>query len=242
MLKNNTSVTDDAGYNQGFRETPSQKKRIERRAGWMLQEMDAPVGKTVLEIGCGTGYLAYCMAQKTTMQIVSTDVNPTFIAEAEKKYKCSNLSYQTLDFKTAKEKIDVRFDYIIGNGILHHLYYDMDEVLLTLKKMLHPSGKMLFMEPNIYNPYIAAIFKHKKFRSWARLEPGEMAFSKKIIEEKLKKAGFENVNITYKDFLLPGIPNIFITPSIVIGNLLEKTPLKVISQSLFISAVTNQKG
>ena len=92
------------------------------------------------------------------------------------------------------------------------------------------------MEPNIYNPYVAAIFKNTTLRKWANLEPDEMAFSKSYIDKKLQDAGFKNINITYKDFLLPGIPKIFVTPSIVVGNVLEKTPLKIISQSILISA------
>jgi hypothetical protein len=63
-----------------------------------------------------------------------------------------------------------------------------------------------------------------------------MAFSKKYIQQKLMAAKFEDIRIAYKDFLLPGVPGFMITPSIVIGNILEKTPLKIISQSILISA------
>ena len=92
------------------------------------------------------------------------------------------------------------------------------------------------MEPNIYNPYVAAIFKNKTLRKWAKLEPDEMAFSKDFIRMRLVAAEFKDIKITYKDFLLPGIPELLITPSIVAGNILERTPLKFISQSILISA------
>ena len=92
------------------------------------------------------------------------------------------------------------------------------------------------MEPNVYNPYIAAIFKIGLLRKWARLEPDEMAFSKGFIEKKLVKFSYSNIKVRYKDFLLPGVPTFLIKPSIVAGNLLEKTPLKILSQSILISA------
>jgi 2-polyprenyl-3-methyl-5-hydroxy-6-metoxy-1,4-benzoquinol methylase len=236
MLKNQTSIVDDRGYNQGFKETYALIKRMERRADWMIGEMDARAGKRVLEIGCGTGYVSYYIAKKTEMQILGSDLCKPFIEGAEVKYQLPNLSYDTLDFNEAAELVQDKFDYIIGNGILHHLYYNLDSVLETFKKILQPGGKIIFMEPNIFNPYVAAIFKNAVLRKWAKLEPDEMAFSRSFIEKKLKAAAFKNINVTYKDFLLPGIPGVLVTPSIVIGNVLEKTPLKVISQSILISA------
>ncbi|HEV8287174.1 MAG TPA: methyltransferase domain-containing protein [Chitinophagaceae bacterium] len=240
MLKNKTSVVDDRGYNQGFKETAALKKRMERRADWMINEMNAEPGKKILEIGCGTGYLSYYIAKKTGMQVIGSDLCKPFIEDASKKYVLPNLSYDTLDFNKAAASVDDRFDYIIGNGILHHLYYNLNEVLVTLKKLLNSQGKIIFMEPNIYNPYVAAIFKNKRLRKWARLEPDEMAFSKKFIYGKLKEAGFRNIKGEYKDFLLPGIPSWLIKPSIIIGDFLEKTPLKFISQSILIKAVKEE--
>ena len=241
MLKNQTSIVDDRGYNQGFKETYALKKRMERRADWMIAEMGTGTEKKVLEIGCGTGYVSWYIAQKTGMQVIGSDLCKPFIEEASAKYVMPNLSYDTLDFNKAAESVQNKFHYIIGNGILHHLYYNLDEVLLTLKKILYPGGKIIFMEPNIYNPYIASIFKNKQLRKWAKLEPDEMAFSKKFIEGKLKNAQFDNIKVSYKDFLLPGIPKWMIKPSIVIGNVLEKTALNIVSQSILISAVKGVK-
>ncbi|MEO7523339.1 MAG: methyltransferase domain-containing protein [Ferruginibacter sp.] len=236
MIKNATSVIDDRGYNQGFKETYALQKRMERRAGWMIQEMEAGSKKKLLEIGCGTGFLSYFIAQKTGMHVLGSDLCVPFIEEAKAKYSLSNLSYDTLDFNKAAGNIDNKFDYIIGNGILHHLYYNMDEVLFNLKVLLNTRGKIIFMEPNIYNPYVATIFKNKTLRRWANLEPDEMAFSADFIKKKLASKQFSNIKIEYKDFLLPGIPRIMVSPSIKIGNVLEKTLVKFISQSILIIA------
>jgi hypothetical protein len=65
-----------------------------------------------------------------------------------------------------------------------------------------------------------------------------MAFSKTFVTKRLVKAGYKDVKVEYKDFLLPGIPEVLIQPSIAVGNVLEKLPLiKNVSQSIFISAV-----
>ncbi len=128
------------------------------------------------------------------------------------------------------------FDYVIGNGILHHLYYNLDQSLINLHKLLKPGGKIIFIEPNIYNPYVALIFKIPYLRKKAFLEPDEMAFSAKFIEQKLKTACFSKCKIEIRDFLLPNVPKALINPVIKLGNVLEKTPLTYIAQSIFISA------
>jgi 2-polyprenyl-3-methyl-5-hydroxy-6-metoxy-1,4-benzoquinol methylase len=231
-----SAIKDDRGFNQNYEQSETNLIRLRRRADWMIKEMDTVPGKKVLEIGCGTGYVSYYIAKKTGMQIIGSDLCEPFINEAKKNYSLPNLSFLTLDFNKAATTVHNKFDYIIGNGILHHLYSNIDEVLTTLKNLLNLQGKLIFMEPNIYNPYVAAIFKNKRLRKWAKLEPDEMAFSKAFIWEKLQAAAFKNIRVDYKDFLLPGTPRLFVKPSIVIGNVLEKTPLNFISQSILICA------
>jgi 2-polyprenyl-3-methyl-5-hydroxy-6-metoxy-1,4-benzoquinol methylase len=232
-----SAIKDDRGYNQIFEQSKGNLIRLERRADWMIGEMKIDPEKKILEIGCGTGYLANYVARTTRMQFVGSDLCAPFIEEARKLYVLPNLIFENLDFNKAAESVHNKFDYIIGNGILHHLYFNLDNVFTTFTHLLNPGGKIIFMEPNIYNPYVAAIFKNKRLRKWAHLEPDEMAFSRKFVREKLANAGFSDIRISYRDFLLPGIPTWLITPSIVIGNLLEKTPIKVVSQSILISAI-----
>lgn len=229
------SIVDDRGFNQGFELVKSTEVRMRRRAAWMLQEIDKNTQGQVLEIGCGTGEVSYWMAQQSPLHILGTDLCAPFIDEAKKKFLLPNLSYEVLDFNKPEQVQGRTFDYIVGNGILHHLYYHLDDALRTLHRLLKQGGKIIFMEPNIYNPYCAFIFNYA--RNWANLEPDEMAFSKSFIEKKLHATGFNSVDVQYKDFLLPGIPEFLIQPSITIGNVLEKIPLiNMVSQSLFIVA------
>jgi 2-polyprenyl-3-methyl-5-hydroxy-6-metoxy-1,4-benzoquinol methylase len=230
------AIRDDRGFNQVYEQNQVNLIRLKRRADWMIAAMDVNPAKKVMEIGCGTGYVSHYIAGRTNMQVIGSDLCKPFIEEARRKFVLPNLSYEILDFNEAAEAIIHKFDYIIGNGILHHLYYNLDKALLTLKGLLNPGGEIIFMEPNVYNPYIAAIFKNKILRKCARLEPDEMAFSKRFIGQQLKTAGFKDIKIKYKDFLLPGILEFMIDPSIVIGDFLERTPLRVISQSLLINA------
>jgi len=229
------NIKDENGHNQIFAETNSTIVRFERRAKWMINEVDTTKNADVLEIGCGIGKLSNYFAQHISLNVIGTDISLPFIEQSMAKYQKPNLNYMYLDFNNPEILEGKKFDYIIGNGILHHLYYDIDSALVNIRKLLKKDGKMIFMEPNIYNPYCALIFKNNYFRKKASLEPDEMAFSDSYIIEKLLNSGYSNVKVEFKDFLLPGIPDIFITPSIVIGDVLESIPIiNKIAQSLFI--------
>ena len=229
------SIKDDRGYNQGFAPARSTTVRMQRRTDLLLSEMDPAPDKSILEIGCGTGEVSYWMAQKTPARVLGTDLCVPFIAEAAQNYQLPNLAYEVVDMNQADPLQGRQFDYVVGNGILHHLYYNLDEVLAGMRRLLKQNGKIIFMEPNYHNPYVFLIFSVPFLRRAANLEPGEMALSKRFITKKLKSAGFTHIEVEYKDFLLPGIPDFFIQPSIVAGDLVERIPLaRHLSQSLFI--------
>ena len=231
------SVRDDRGYNQGWAENRATNVRYERRCEYMITQMRTPLSGNVLEIGCGTGKNSFFLAQKTGLPVLGTDICVPFIDEAKERFQLPNLRYAVLDFNHAAEFDGETFDYIVGNGILHHLFYHLGDALANMRRLLKPDGKIIFLEPNLYNPYIFSIFRIPRLRKLARLEPDEMAFSKGYITSLLSAAGYRDIRVEYKDFLLPGIPDALIAPSIAVGALVERIPwVRMLSQSIFISA------
>jgi len=235
------SIQDDRGYNQGYKPSKSLEIRDQRRCGYILSRMELGAEKKILEVGCGTGELAYMMAQKTDCKILGVDICTLFIEQARKNYSLPNLEFKVLDFNDKdnlkKVTAEYKFDYVVGNGILHHLYYNMDEALGNIHSLLKTGGKIVFLEPNFYNPYCLLIFKIKLFRRLARLEPGETTFTKSAIIKKLKNAFFSDIKVEYRDFLVPGTPEALIKPVVLIGDMVEKIPvLKILAQSIYISA------
>lgn len=229
------SIIDDRGYNQGFELTESTKLRMERRARMISAEFNPNQPGHVLEIGCGTGELSYWIARDTPHSVIATDRCLPFIEQARANYALSNLQYEVLDMNEPPEDFFGKFDYVVGNGILHHLFPFLDQALKRIQSMLKPSGKIVFVEPNLYNPYVFVIFKYA--RTWANLEPEEMAFSRRHIEHVLLDQGFCDVSVSYRDFLIPGVPKALVAPLCVAGDVVERIyPLNRLSQSLFITA------
>ena len=230
-------VKDDRSHNQIYRPSFTTITRMQRRADFIVSQIDTSKKNDILEIGCGMGIMADMIQQKTNSKILGIDLCAPFIEYAKSNYQRSNLSFANIDFNKADDFNGRQFHYVIGNGILHHLYFRIEESLRTIKGLLKSGGKIIFLEPNIYNPYCWVIFSFPFFRRKAHLEPTEMAFSKSFITKKLDSIGYRNIKVEYRDFLLPGIPRVFVKPSIVVGALAERTPLiKAWSQSIFITA------
>jgi SAM-dependent methyltransferase len=236
------SIIDDRGYNQGFKPSTTVRVRNQRRVDHILQAIH-PIAPhhQMLEIGCGTGEYAHLFAQQADLHVVAADICVPFIEEARRLYQSPNLQFECIDFTdTAAINAqfgDQAFDSVVGNGILHHMYYHIDEVLAKLYALLKPGGTFAFLEPNLYNPYIATIFQIPIARKWARLEPSEMAFSASFIAARLQQAGFGEIRVEYHDFLVPGTPTALIQPVIAIGDVLENSPVvNMLAQSLSIRA------
>ena len=236
------SIVDERGYNQGFVETPASVVRLKRRARAIAEEMqpstDGTTPVNILEIGSGTGEMALLLAQLTGARVTGVDLSQRFVEEARAKHRHPNLQFIVADLTKDTPKTDAdRYQYIVGNGILHHLYHHLDVFLPALKCWLAPGGRLIFWEPNLWNPYIFCIFSLPPLRRLAKLEPDEMAFTASFITKKLRNAGFGPVKVVLRDFLLPNTPARFIKSVITVGDRFEKIPVvKQLSQSVFITA------
>jgi SAM-dependent methyltransferase len=229
--------TDDRGYNQVWAASEATHVRAERRCDYIISRMGPTAGCKILEIGCGLGSNASMIARKTGADVLGIDLCVPFIQKAREKFCLPNLRYEVHDFNRAASFDAETFDCIVGNGILHHLYSELDDALVKIRHSLKPSGRIVFLEPNIYNPYVYLIFRCPPLRRWARLDPDEMAFSKRFVAARLRCVGYRNIRVEFKDFLIPGIPSFLIRPSVLIGAVLERIPtINWLAQSLFISA------
>ncbi|MBW7895639.1 MAG: methyltransferase domain-containing protein [Opitutaceae bacterium] len=233
------NIVDEQGHNQIFAPGPAQALRLRRRAAAIIQALPANAGpRHLLELGCGMGEMARQLAEQTDAHVTGVDISEKFIAHARAEHRRPNLDFMLADLTRQIPAAGAdRYDAITGNGILHHLYHHLDTVLPALRRWLKPGGRLIFWEPNLWNPYVWLIFSFAPLRLKAKLEPDEMAFTPRYIHRRLHTAGYVNIRVTTRDFLLPNTPTGLVPPVVAASDLLDRIPLvNRLAQSLFLVA------
>jgi len=230
-------IKDERGFNQVFAAVGSTPFRQQRRNDWILQQIAAVKARRVLEIGSGTGECAAYLAAHSNAEVIGVDISPAFISASREAYQAPNLRYELFDLLGPEQLAFGTFDMVCGNGILHHLVLELPAVLKSLRNLTNPGGGLAFIEPNLLNPYCAFIFGTKVGRRMAKLEPDEKAFKPWHLRKALADAGWRDVDVTTRDFLIPGLPKALVSPTLAIEPLLETTAAtRWLAQSHFMIA------
>lgn len=113
------------------------------RAECIKKYVHTMAGQRILDIGCGPGYVVEYFPQS---EYVGFDTQEKYINYAKGKYGrwasffCKELDEQTAD--TLKP-----FDYVIMNGLIHHLSDSQVTSLFKLaQRLLKPHGKLITLD------------------------------------------------------------------------------------------------
>lgn len=101
--------------------------------------------KTVLDLGCNTGYGTEILS-KTATKVVGVDVSKEAISTAKKQYGNLDIDFHLIDGKQLPFDND-EFDVIISCQVIEHIV-DYNIYLNELKRVLSPTGIVIFTTPN----------------------------------------------------------------------------------------------
>jgi len=170
---------------------------------------------TVLDYGCGKG-LDSLKLLKSGAKVFGIDISQKYINKSTDLALKNNFNKSQFNFKVMDahnlEFPDNTFDLIIGNGILHHL--DFNVALQSIHRTLKPGGRALFREPLANNPLL------KLFR-WLTPKArtiDENPFTNKDLKILFDKNKWDSENMLYcgllsapiaviTSILLPKYPN-----------------------------------
>jgi trans-aconitate methyltransferase len=157
---------------------------------------------TVLDMGCGQGFLAHAVSRYLTEgHLDAVDINASFIADAQKTFTTPNLTFHC---STVLEYApEVTYDFIYARLLLQHLS-DPLATILHLKQYLKPGGKLCFIDVNdewlFLEPHLPA-FDTLVSESihFQQLQGGDRLIAKKL-PGYLQRTGFEKPQLEVVPF------------------------------------------
>jgi SAM-dependent methyltransferase len=144
----------------------------------------------VLDVGCGIGYLAYDVAEKTGAFVLGVDINPDNISQATNQFSHPNIRYQVADI--LKFVPEEHFDVIILSNVLEHLP-ERPKFLRRMHTNFGPS-KLLIRVPLFERDWRVPL-KRELGIDW-RLDPThEIEYTPESFNEELVQGGMEVIYI-----------------------------------------------
>ena len=220
--------------------TPAGQSRARRRADLIIGAAGVRPGRTVLEVGCGTGMFTESFAASGA-RIVAVDISPDLLAKAlDRQLPADRVRFEQRRFESlAPSDPAIRawaadgFDAIIGSSVLHHL--DIPAAIGTCTRLLASGGRIAFAEPNLLNPQV---WMERRFRSWfPYVSHDETAIVRWELQRQLDRAGFSDIAITPFDWLHPSTPASLIRVVSGAGRVVEHVPgLREFAGSVLITA------
>lgn len=138
---------------------------------------------SVLDIGCGAGYLLNCFKEKGYQILQGLDPAPDCKIAAKELYEIDITSSTLEEYRS-----DEKFDLVILGSVLEHMS-SIDEVVMRIKGLLNPDGYLYICVPDADNmgavlnePYLEFSLEHINY------------FSRGSMRNLLCSRGFSNVD------------------------------------------------
>ncbi len=107
---------------------------------WVFDQLQLDAGSTILELGCGPGWLWRGNRERipASWQITLSDFSAGMLDEARQQLGEEHFAYQVADAQ-ALPFGDESFDAVIANHMLYHVP-DISKALEEIKRVLKPGG------------------------------------------------------------------------------------------------------
>ncbi len=169
--------------------------------------------KLILDVGCGNGDLSNYLSVQYNANITGIDFSTESIKIALAKknaFKAFTSKFLVADAQTLPFENE-SFDIIVSCECLEHVP-DPQKMINELYRVVKKDGKVILTTENYSNAYAYYIpylkLTGKKFDSGSSVQPIEHFFVFWNVKKKFKKAGFRNIKIFSKQYvllLLPGV-------------------------------------
>jgi 2-polyprenyl-3-methyl-5-hydroxy-6-metoxy-1,4-benzoquinol methylase len=106
-------------------------------------------GLTVLDAGCGEGYLSRILAQRGA-NVTGVDISPRLVEMARAKEPGGAIPYHVADLSQPLPTYQAHFDLVASYFVLNDVY-DYEGFLATMSALLKPAGRLVIFMNNPYS-------------------------------------------------------------------------------------------
>lgn len=143
-------VWDDIWRNDPYNKPHERRKRARRRLSAIAPFFDPTKDLgDVLELGCGDGSFAGCLAKSTDHRVASYtgfDLSPTALGRAQSAVRDPRFRFELVDVSSLELPADSA-DTVFVLGVLEHLP-DSSGLLARLQRVLRPNGRLILTTSN----------------------------------------------------------------------------------------------
>jgi dolichol-phosphate mannosyltransferase len=210
-------------------------QRLEWRARMTRHLFHLFPGESILEIGCSSGQWArkISTANGDTNKICAATFDISSYEEMMQDRVPENIEPVLLDAFPGSLQ-DRQFDYIVGWNLLTD--DNCGPLLLEVKKLLKPGGRILFFDANPWNPYyIVRRFLSRAVSFLLKSRKEKSSLNRIDLFTILSEVGYTGIKILPYDFLYPPIPRFLLWPVQNLSLIFENFPfLRNCAGSLYI--------
>lgn len=162
-------------------------------------------GERVLEVGCGMGRHIFCLAGQG-IRVEGLELSP-ILTERLHMFNGGrfNIPVHCCDIVNYPAELEEAFDAVIGFFTLHHLH-DLTECYLAMQKLVKTGGRIVFLEPNPYNPLYYLQMLITPGMTWQG-DKGMVNMRRRVIFNAMTAAGLCNPEIHRFGFFPPFLAN-----------------------------------
>ena len=196
-----------AYFESTFKRTmqPTDSAYLNRQVEELIRFARLEPGDRILDVGCGIGRYTLLLAARG-FQIEGLDLSSKLL-EQLREHESGNKSIplHCSDIISFPEKTDMSYDAVIGFFTLHHLH-DLEASYAAMVKLLQPGGRIVFLEPNAFNPlYYLQILLTPRM-TWEG-DGGIVKMRRKVLLPIMERQGLLNCRIYRFGFFPPFLAN-----------------------------------
>jgi SAM-dependent methyltransferase len=210
-------------YDRGIKKTmiPKGTPYLRRHVEELARVAQLRKGERILDVGCGMGRYTLLLAE-AGYTVEGLDLSPVLL----KRLRVFNagrfkIPLHSADVMDPPDDLEEGFDAIVGFFALHHMH-ELERCFRGMKKMVKPGGRVVFLEPNAFNPLYYAQMAITPRMTWQG-DKGVAKMRMGVVGTAMTRAGLESPTVERFGFFPPFVANTSIGART--ERVLERVPL-----------------